>query len=135
MNKAIKTHKNTIIAVVLVTAALLLSIVTYAYSQPRQNTAPKPQATVQKAEQKTPETISYAGEKGKTALAQLQAAAKVETKASEYGAYVDSINGIKGGQDGKYWTFYVNGKMANIGASEYIAKGGEKIEWKFEKLQ
>ena len=134
MNKAIKTQKNIIIAVVLVAVVLLLSIITHVYSQPQQNATPKPQANAQKVEQKVPETISYVAEKGKTALAQLQETAKVGTKTSEYGVYVECINGIKG-DAGNYWTFYVDGKMASIGAGEYVAKGGEKIEWKFEKMQ
>lgn len=76
--------------------------------------------------------IQFTATNDKTVLEQLKAREKVITKDSQYGPYVESINGIKGGTDNKYWTFYVDGQMANIGAGEYITKGGEKIVWKFE---
>lgn len=82
------------------------------------------------------DTIAYTGQKDKTVLQQLkEAASGVVTKQSSYGEYVQSIGTLEGGADGKYWTFYVDGKMASIGADAYKAKGGEKIEWKFEKAQ
>lgn len=96
-------------------------------------TVTKSASTVQ---QQQAETISYTGEKGKTALAQLKSVAKnVATKSSTYGEYVDAIGTLQGGQDGKYWTFYIDGTMATVGADAYIAKGGEAFVWKFEKLQ
>lgn len=87
--------------------------------------------------QHTPQSvINYIGNKGETALAQLKRVApNVATKQSSYGEYVDSIDGLKGGTDGKYWSFYINGSLATEGAGAYISKGGEIIEWKFEKLQ
>ena len=33
----------------------------------------------------------------------------------------------------EYWAFYINGKMANVGAADYQTKEGDKIEWKIEK--
>jgi hypothetical protein len=81
----------------------------------------------------TPVThVSYKGVEGKTALELLKAKAKVVTKQSTYGEYVDSIGGVKGGEGGKYWTFYVNGTMAQVGADAYHTKNGDTIEWKFE---
>jgi hypothetical protein len=87
-----------------------------------------------KPEVKAAETtvIEFTAVKDKTVLEQLQSKAKVEVKDSQYGPYVDSINGVKGGTDNKYWSYYVNGQMANIGAGEYVAKGGETVTWKFE---
>lgn len=80
--------------------------------------------------------VSYTGQKDKTALAQLkETVSGVVTKSSDYGEYVQSIGEDIGGVDDKYWSFYVNGKMASVGAGSYVAKGGEKIEWKFEKAQ
>ncbi len=77
-------------------------------------------------------TVQYDGVAGKTALALLKEKATVVTKDSSYGPYVDSINGVQGGTDGKYWAFYVNGTMAQVGADAYTTKTGDKIEWKFE---
>lgn len=80
--------------------------------------------------------VAYVAKKDKTALAQLMETTDgVVTKNSSFGEYVDSIGTLKGGTDGKYWTFYVDGRMASVGAGTYVAKGGEKIEWKFEKAQ
>jgi hypothetical protein len=76
--------------------------------------------------------VSYKGEEGKTALELLKATATVVTKDSSYGPYVDSINGVKGGTNGKYWTFYINGQKAQVGAGAYATKSGDNIEWKFE---
>lgn len=76
--------------------------------------------------------VTFTAQAGKSVLAQLQDRAKVVTKKSSYGAYVASINGKASGNDGKYWTFYVNGKVASKNAAEYITNGGEKIQWKFE---
>jgi hypothetical protein len=87
------------------------------------DTAKKPAATT---------SVKYDGQEGKTALALLEQEATVVTKDSSYGPYVDSINGVTGGTDGKYWTFYVNGAQAQVGAGAYTTKATDKIEWKFE---
>jgi hypothetical protein len=90
-------------------------------------------AAVEAAKTPTPVThLSYSGVEGKTALELLKAKATIVTKQSAYGEYVDSINGVKGGTNNKYWTFYVNGTMAQVGADTYKTKGGDTIEWKFE---
>ena len=76
--------------------------------------------------------LSYVGVQGKTALELLKQHAAVAIKDSSYGPYVDSINGLVGGTDGKYWAFYVNGKLAEVGANAYITQSADQIEWKFE---
>lgn len=92
------------------------------------------QPATQPAAQQTERYVTYNGEEGKTALELLKKAnATVVTKDSSYGPYVDSINGVVGGTEGKYWAFYVNGKLASVGADAYKTKTGDKIEWKFEK--
>jgi len=91
-------------------------------AQSQTQTAPTAQTT----------SISYSGQDGKTALELLKTKANVTTKDSSYGAYVDSINGVKGGTDGKYWTFYVNGAMSQQGAGDYQTKAGDSIEWKLQ---
>lgn len=89
-------------------------------------------AVTEQKEQKQVMHIAYDGEEGKNALDLLNENADVETKDSSYGPYVDSIGGIKGGTDGKYWTFYINGEAAAVGAGAYITKEGDMIEWKFQ---
>ncbi len=93
-----------------------------------QQTAQQPEPVAQQ----NPNIVTFVGVADQTVLDQLKANANVEVKDSSYGPYVDSINGIKGGADGKYWGYYIDGTMAQVGAGEYKTKGGEKVEWKFE---
>lgn len=79
--------------------------------------------------------ITYIAKADETSLEQLKhEASGVITKQSDYGEYVDTIEGHQGGVDGKYWSFYIDGVMSVVGANNYIQKGGETIQWKFQKL-
>jgi hypothetical protein len=99
---------------------------------PKSNTNQTAKAQSAATQPKQIDHLSYDGQEGKSALELLKEQAKVETKDSSYGAYVDSINDVKGGTNGKYWTFYVNGSMAQEGADAYKTKAGDKIEWKLQ---
>ena len=77
-------------------------------------------------------TIQYMGVNGKDAMELLKENATVVTKDSSFGEYVDSINGIQGGTDSKYWIFYVNDQMSQVGAADYKTQEGDLIEWRFE---
>ena len=58
------------------------------------------------------------------------------TKYSSLGFFITEINGVK--EDRKnstYWTLYINGKEAAVGASQLILKEGDLIEWKNEKKE
>lgn len=50
---------------------------------------------------------------------------------SGLGFFVDSINGVKS-ENGKYWIYYINGKKAEEGISNYKLKEGDSILWKLE---
>ena len=71
---------------------------------------------------------------GKTALDLTKEKADVVTKGEKENAYIIGINGI-GAQNSKkeFWAFYINGKLATVGAGSYKLKEGDKIEWKIEK--
>ena len=71
---------------------------------------------------------------GKTALDLIKEKAKVVTKGESANAYVIEING-KLAEDSKkeFWAFYINDKMAEVGAGSYKLKNGDKIEWRIEK--
>lgn len=75
--------------------------------------------------------VSYQGEDGKNALELLKKHVDVKTKTSSFGEFVESINGENGGGK-KYWTFYINGEMAQVGAGSYQTKDSDKIEWKLQ---
>lgn len=47
--------------------------------------------------------------------------------------FIESINGTKNGENGRYWQYYVNGKYADVGCSSYILHDYDTVEWRFEK--
>ncbi len=50
------------------------------------------------------------------------------------GFFVDEINGQSSNpKEGKYWIYYVNGKEAQVGVSNYIVQPNDVITWKYEK--
>lgn len=81
------------------------------------------------------QVIRYKGVEGKTALELLEMQYRVEGKDFPgVGKFVISINGIAPDQN-HFWAFYVNGKQAEVGASNYITKNGDLIEWRLEKIK
>ena len=69
---------------------------------------------------------------GATAYDALVAAADdVNASDSEYGMYVQGINGLAGGDFGDMsgWMFEVNGEMAEVGCSEYQLAAGDVVTW------
>ena len=84
------------------------------------------------------EQIVLAFAPGITAFSLLTEGAKqkglsVQTKTSSAGAYVDSIGGLAGGTDGKYWLYYLNGEQAPTAADKLELKTGDRVDWKFEQ--
>jgi hypothetical protein len=75
--------------------------------------------------------ISYDGKNGVTAYALLQRYATVHAKHYSFGYLVTSINGVTGNGP-KYWTFFVDGKAASVGASTYVTKDTDTIMWKLQ---
>jgi len=75
--------------------------------------------------------ISYDGQNGINAYALLQKHATVQSKHYSFGYFVTSIDGVAG-TGPKYWTLYVNGKEASVGASAYITKNSDRVTWKLQ---
>jgi hypothetical protein len=129
-------HKKTTISVIITLALVVLTGATagvLGILNARDDAPVQKAATTQKNEVRPATTVRFTAIADKTVLEQLRTqAGEVTVKDSSYGEYVEAIDGLKGGTDNKYWTYYVNGQMANIGAGEYVAKGGEEIVWKFE---
>ena len=75
--------------------------------------------------------ISYKGQNGVTAFTLLKSHAAITYKMYSFGAFVESIDGVKGNGP-KYWTLYVNGKESNVGASDYTTKSSDTITWKLQ---
>ena len=75
--------------------------------------------------------IKYNGVNGMDALTLLKKHATVQTKHYSFGDLVTAIDGSKGNGP-KYWTFYANGKEAQVGAGAYVTKTSDKLEWKLQ---
>jgi hypothetical protein len=56
----------------------------------------------------------------------------LETQESSFGVYVEGLAGKTGGDNNKYWMYYVNGESATVGVADYIIEEGDSIEFKFE---
>jgi len=87
-------------------------------------------ATVVNSQQQITQ-ISYQGQNGVDALTLLKKHATVQTKHYSFGNLVTSIDG-SAGNGPKYWTFYINGKEAQVGAGAYTTKNGDKLGWKLQ---
>lgn len=57
----------------------------------------------------------------------------LKTKMYDIGVFVEAIGDKEGGQDGKYWMYYVNGQAPMVAADKQVLKPGDKVEFKFEK--
>lgn len=72
-----------------------------------------------------------------TALQLLQTALgpdKVGVTDTQYGKMITSINGMKA-EGTNYWAFYINGKMAPVGADSYQLQPNDQISFQFESWQ
>ena len=61
---------------------------------------------------------------------------KIEFTEKNYvgmGKLIDSIDGIRSNGN-KTWIYYVNGKKAEVGVSNYKLKPGDVVSWKYESL-
>ncbi|MEI6054263.1 MAG: DUF4430 domain-containing protein [Candidatus Saccharibacteria bacterium] len=79
-------------------------------------------------------TIVYKGKEGSSALSLLQESCQTETKGSGESAYITKINGIEANSSNEFWSFKVNGEMAQVGAGSYITKDTESITWELSSF-
>ena len=109
---------------------LALGYFKYAPSNSDETVVSTTQNIIEQADQ-----ISYQGQEGKNALELLKQKYPVEVKSfSGVGEFVDAINGVKPDEK-HFWSFYVNGAQSNTGASTYITKSSDVIEWKLEEIK
>lgn len=52
---------------------------------------------------------------------------------SDFGVMINAIGDKKGGQEDKYWLYYVNGEMPAVAADKQEVKADDKVEFKFEE--
>lgn len=123
MSRAAKV-KSSAVTVILI-AALGFGSWAYIANTPSHNVS-----VVTNAQHQTTQ-LTYHGHTGKTALALLEKHASVQIKHYSFGDMVTAVDGTKGAGP-KYWTFYVNGKQANVGAGAYTTKNSDTITWRLE---
>ena len=76
-------------------------------------------------------SFEYKGEEGKDALSLLKEKTLVEL--NDKGMVV-SVDGRKADSEAhEFWGFYVNGKMAEVGAADFKTKDTDVINWKIER--
>lgn len=52
----------------------------------------------------------------------------------EFGVLVESIGGIKSGNEGKYWQYYVNNELGDVASDKKTISRSDVVEWRFEKV-
>lgn len=128
-HKTIRQENNfgliNIIAIIAVIILIILAAIGTDSLKRNKKNAPQEVASTQ--------SISYDCEANKTALTVLQEKNDVKTQDSQFGVYVDSINGIQNDNE-NFWIPYVNGQMSNISPDQYNCQTGDKVEWRFEKF-
>ncbi|MEK7140269.1 MAG: DUF4430 domain-containing protein [Patescibacteria group bacterium] len=53
----------------------------------------------------------------------------------DLGIFIKKIGDKTGGEDNKYWEFWINHTHPEVGAGTYVLEGNEYVEWKFLKSQ
>ncbi|HEY4160792.1 MAG TPA: DUF4430 domain-containing protein [Candidatus Saccharimonadales bacterium] len=117
--------RRTLISAAVVIAALGFGGWAYIANSPSHKVA-----TVVNAQHRITQ-LSYHGQTGQNALALLKKHAVVQTKHYSFGDLVTSIDGSTG-VGPKYWTFYINGKEAGVGAGSYATKSTDTLTWKLQ---
>ncbi len=129
--------------------AIILAVVFYLFwattvNGPREN---EPQATERQQQGQVELTIAFEDDKkdlffdyepGDTIFDLLKKAdeqGEIEIKyrdfGGELGIFLESIDGV-GGDEDKWWQYWVNGEYGQIGISAYFVSSGDSIEFKYE---
>lgn len=97
------------------------------YSIPARKTALLPTPTPQVIKTTV---VTYQGKAGVDALTLLKEQATVMLDRS---GMVSTINGRSAeGTNREFWSFYINGKSAEVGPAAYITKDEDRLEWKID---
>ena len=126
--KKINTKTIAIITILAVFAVLIINTSLVLWLSYKSVPPKKSEVPVQKENK---DYFSYKGKDGKNALTLL----KEKTTVEEAGkGFVSSIAGRAADKNKhEYWAFYINGKLASVGASDYSTKDSDAIEWRIEK--
>ena len=131
------------IIIVLFSTLILLGGVVFIFS--KEKTSPiVPEKVVQKQINNVQTVLEIKGERYEDVItgsesvydlmSQLRQEGKITFKEKNYsgmGKFIEEINGVKNSGE-KNWIYYVNGKKANIGISNYKLINGDIVSWKYE---
>ncbi len=113
---------------------VIIALIGVGYAFTRTAKAPVTESQQQTSQQTAANGISYHGMDGRNALDLLRVFHQVTTKDTSYGPMVTTIDNVTPDKN-HYWAFYVNGKLADVGAQQYITKNSDLIEWKLDSTQ
>lgn len=77
-------------------------------------------------------SITYDCQEAKTAYTLLDETHEINAKDTSFGKQVIGIDGKNADESKEYWAFYVDDKLAPVGAETYLCQGSEKVQWKLE---
>jgi hypothetical protein len=117
--------RQTVTSAVIVIATLGLGSWAYVANSPSHK------VTVTTNAQHQTTQLSYHGQAGQNALVLLEKHASVQVKHYSFGDMVTSIDSTSG-TGPKYWTLYINGKEATVGAGSYVTKSTDTVTWKLQ---
>ncbi|MCK5413216.1 MAG: DUF4430 domain-containing protein [Candidatus Pacebacteria bacterium] len=52
----------------------------------------------------------------------------------DFGVFIESVNGIKNGDEGMYWQYYINDKLGDVAADKKNLEDEDVVEWRFEDV-
>ncbi|HLC48027.1 MAG TPA: DUF4430 domain-containing protein [Candidatus Norongarragalinales archaeon] len=72
--------------------------------------------------------------RGISALEAFQKVAEIGYKEYPFGSYVYSVNGLaeNTGNSGKYWQYYVDGRIVMVAIDKYILSSDAELEFRYE---
>ncbi len=88
----------------------------------------------------TQKSFDFVAEKEQTVFSVLEKLSReqnipIESKYySKMGILVQSIDNLAGGDEGRYWQYYINGSLGQVAADKQALKAGDSLEWRFEKV-
>lgn len=57
---------------------------------------------------------------------------KVKATSYSFGMFVEAIGSLNNNKDNS-WFFYINGKISEVGSSDYVVKPNDLIEWRYHE--
>ena len=57
----------------------------------------------------------------------------LKTKKYDTGIFIEAIGNKQNGESGKYWLYYVNGKLPTVSVDKQLINPGDTVEFKFEE--